>query len=251
MLVHLDIGGNAYQANLAHPLDIALPLNPEGEGPIAFYAPAFRAEAVRAGTFIGDTGQGGVVNFKNVFINPHGNGTHTECVGHISKEPFSITHCLRTFHFPARLVTVLPQRMDNGDRVITEAQIADALHPALPALILRTQPNGEDKCVRQWSGTNPPYLDAGAARMIAEAGVDHLLLDLPSVDREEDEGRLSAHRAFWGYPSAIRSAATITEMVYVPDNIPDGLYLLNLQIVSFVLDVSPSKPVLYPLQVRS
>lgn len=251
MQVQIDIAGKTFEADLRHPLDISIPLDPERPGPNAFYAPAFRTEAVQAGDFIGDTRLGGVVNFKNVFINPHGNGTHTECLGHISKEPLHIHHCLRAFHFPARLVTVLPQRLDNGDRVITEAQITQALDPVLPALILRTQPNGEDKGERSWSGTNPPYLSEAAAQAIAGAGVEHLLLDLPSVDREEDEGRLAAHKAFWGYPSAPRTAATITEMAYIPDHIPDGVYLLNLQIASFVLDVSPSKPVLYSLQART
>jgi hypothetical protein len=41
-----------------------------------------------------------------------------------------------------------------------------------------------------------------------------------------------------------RLEATITEMIYVPDNV-DGSYLLNLQIASFENDASPSKPVLY------
>jgi arylformamidase len=249
MRVHLDIGGQHYRADLQRPFSIAIPLTPDGPGPNAFYAPACRAEPVRAGQFIGDTRQGGAVNFKNVFLNPHGNGTHTECVGHISREPFAIRDCLRTFHFPARLLTVLPQRRDDGDRVITAEQLADALQPGWTALVLRTQPNDEDKLVRQWSGTNPPYLDAEAARLLVGAGVEHLLLDLPSVDREEDGGLLAAHHAFWRYPDAIRTAATITEMVFVPDAIPDGKYLLNLQIASFVLDVSPSLPVLYPMEV--
>ena len=83
--------------------------------------------------------------------------------------------------------------------------------------------------------------------LLADRGVEHLLLDLPSVDREEDGGALAAHRAFWRYPDAVRDRATITEMVFVPDELPDGLYLLNLQVLSLVLDASPSRPVLYPL----
>jgi hypothetical protein len=41
--------------------------------------------------------------------------------------------------------------------------------------------------------------------------------------------------------------ATITEMVFVPDAVADGIYLLNIQIASLETDASPSKPVLYPL----
>jgi hypothetical protein len=68
------------------------------------------------------------------------------------------------------------------------------------------------------------------------------------VDREEDEGNLEAHHAFWNYPNAPRLDATITEFIYVKDEIRDGLYFLNLQIASFESDASPSKPVLYAIK---
>ena len=77
----------------------------------------------------------------------------------------------------------------------------------------------------------------------------HLLLDLPSVDREEDAGQLLAHHAFWQYPAQPRREATITELIFVPNEIADGLYLLNIQITSLELDASPSKPVLYALSL--
>jgi hypothetical protein len=84
-------------------------------------------------------------------------------------------------------------------------------------------------------------------------GIKHLLIDLPSVDREEDGGRLAAHKAFWNVldttnlnPEA-RVDCTITEMIYVNDAILDGSYVLNLQIASFENDASPSKPLLYAL----
>jgi arylformamidase len=72
-----------------------------------------------------------------------------------------------------------------------------------------------------------------------------LLIDLPSVDREKDDGELLAHRAFWNYPDNPRKNATITEFVFVKNDIKDGAYFLNLQMASFVNDASPSKPVLY------
>jgi hypothetical protein len=74
-----------------------------------------------------------------------------------------------------------------------------------------------------------------------------LLVDLPSVDPEMDEGKLAAHHAYWNYPLSPRWDATITEMVFVDDAIKDGMYLLNLQIASLESDASPSKPVLYAL----
>lgn len=75
----------------------------------------------------------------------------------------------------------------------------------------------------------------------------HLLIDLPSVDKEHDGGKLTAHKTFWNYPKAPRKEATITEMIFVPNAVKDGLYLLNLQVAPFENDASPSRPVIYPL----
>ncbi len=43
----------------------------------------------------------------------------------------------------------------------------------------------------------------------------HLLIDLPSVDKENDQGKLLAHKAFWDYNGEQRMDATITEFVYI------------------------------------
>jgi kynurenine formamidase len=46
----------------------------------------------------------------------------------------------------------------------------------------------------KYSNTNPPYLEEDAARFIRESGIKHSI-DLPSVDKENDE--VVAHKAFW------------------------------------------------------
>ncbi len=246
----LEHEGKSYRVDLSEPIDISIPLFEGEQGVNCFYAPFLESFPVKAGSFIGSTQEGGAVNFRNIRINPHGNGTHTECVGHISQEPFSIHDCLQSFHFFGNLVSVYPQRLPNGDRVILRSQLEACLEGSTKcsALILRTQPNEQEfKWHAHYSGTNPPYLEAEAAAWLAGLGIEHLLVDLPSVDREEDEGLLKAHKAFWKYPDNIRTHCTISELIYVNQNIPDGLYLVNIQIASFQIDVSPSKPVLYPL----
>jgi hypothetical protein len=46
--------------------------------------PAF---SVVDGDFIGKgLLQGSSTNFNNIYFNPHGHGTHTECVGHITEK---------------------------------------------------------------------------------------------------------------------------------------------------------------------
>ncbi len=248
MKIQLNINNTQYQANLKEPIDISIPLKEGMENPNCFYAPLMETSPVIAGDFIGSTRQGGLLNFLNVKLNPHGNGTHTECVGHIAKEIYTINQSLKTFCFPAKLVTLYPQKQENGDRVISKEQFEEVIKAGeVEALVLRTMPNEKDKLSRHYSGTNPPYLHHSGLSYLVDCGIKHLLLDLPSVDREEDEGKLLAHKAFWQYPEQPRTDCTITEMIYVPDNVPDGLYLLNIQIASFEIDASPSKPVLYKL----
>ena len=249
MKVQIQKNSHTYTADLSIPHDLSIPLREGLQNPNCFWAPPVEIWPVVAGDFVGSTAQGGPVNFKNITLNPHGNGTHTECVGHISKEKFTIHQCLTRFHFLAKLATVYPTRLPNGDLVIQKNQLAEVLQPnEAAAFILRTMPNDDHKLTANYSGTNPPYLHHEAAAYLVDCGVEHLLLDLPSVDREEDGGQLLAHSTFWqygGHFDDIRQNCTITEMIFVKNEIQDGLYLLNLQIASFELDASPSKPVIY------
>ena len=234
--------------DLSKPIDISIPLE-AGPGKLsAWYVPPVKIEPVRTAEWVGDVNEGGSVNFRNIYFNPHGHGTHTECVGHISKEWYSVNKSLKQFFFLAKLITITPERFGE-DEIITRQQVEKAVGlDTCEALIIRTLPNILSKTTRQYSNTNPPYLNQEAALYILEKGIDHLLIDLPSVDREQDNGQLLAHHAFWNYPENTRLKSTITELIYVPDEIIDGLYLLNLQIASFENDASPSKPVLYKIQ---
>lgn len=242
------IGKETYVADLTQPLDISIPLISGAAGPKCFDAPDFHIEPVRSGSWVGSTAEGGIVNFKNVSINPHGNGTHTECVGHISKEPVLINQVLTQSIFPAQLITIQPEKQQDGDKVINEKQISEAqITAGVKALIIRTTPNDESKLLRDYSETNPPYLTVPALKKIVDSGIEHLLIDLPSVDREYDEGKLAGHRAFWDYPRHIDLKKTISELIFASNSIKDGLYLCEIQIINIALDASPSRPQLYKL----
>jgi kynurenine formamidase len=151
------------------------------------------------------------------------------------------------------LISITPERVDK-DFVITKNQIKNALKNKTPeALIIRTLPNLESKKHTNYSHTNPPYLLQETAIYIREQGIKHLLIDLPSIDKEVDEGQLLAHKAFWNVKNTdplnadARRACTVTEMIFVDNAIIDGSYFLNLQIASFENDASPSKPLLFEL----
>ena len=81
-------------------------------------------------------------------------------------------------------------------------------------------------------------------------GICHLVVDLPSIDRMEDNGILGNHRIFWGDGEDARgeinseSMGTITELAFIEDNMPDGFYFLNIQLPHFVCDAAPSRPIL-------
>ncbi|GAA4016460.1 cyclase family protein [Hymenobacter fastidiosus] len=242
--------GRTYSFDPAAPLDISLPLAPGIEQVNCFWAEPVRFDVIRVGRFVGSVALGGSTNYQRVHVTPHGNGTHTECYGHISPDPAAtLNRCLRRFLFVAQLISVAPRPQPNGDLVVLLADVQPRLAAAdaPEALILRTLPNEPAKRRRQYSGTNPTYLEPALAHYLVAQNIQHLLLDLPSVDREEDAGELLAHHAFWQYPHAPRESATITELIFVPDAVADGRYLLNLQVTSLELDASPSKPVLYAL----
>jgi arylformamidase len=245
--------GKKLAIDLSSPVDLSLPLKDEreGKGASAWYVGRPRFEPVRAEGFIGKVSEGGSVNFTNVNFNPHGHGTHTECLGHITPEAHSIDALIRSelsfpWIMPCLVLSVTPVEID-GDFVITAECLPDM--EQLPvAIVLRTLPNKESKKVKTWDNTNPPYLHHEFTSELVRLGVAHLLIDLPSVDKEVDGGELLSHRVFFGVPHSLRLGATITEFVFVPNSAPDGLYALNLQVAPFDLDASPSRPVLFPLK---
>ena len=233
-----------YSIDLSAPIDLSIPVMSGIENVNAFYIDPVTYIPFQAGSFVGDVNQGGSCNVNTITINPHGNGTHTETVGHISKEKYPIRNSLDRFFFFAKLITITPVKIDN-DQVMSLEQLKSISLENSEALIIRTLPNSAEKKVRQYSGKNPPYMTAEAALFLREAGIKHLLLDVPSIDREDDGGKLSAHHAFWNYPAAPRKDCTITELIFVDEKIPDGFYFLELQYAAFDNDASPSRPILY------
>jgi len=249
---------STFQIDLSKPLDISIPLTNNEQNPIAWYQNAPEIEPVKMGDWIGKVSEGkSSTNFNNIFFNPHAHGTHTECLGHITRDFYSINQCLKQFFFTAELISVEPKKVGE-DLIITKEHISTALdktkNGSIEAIVIRTLPNPESKKHLNYSNTNPPYLEEAAAIFIREKGIQHLLIDLPSVDKEHDEGKLLAHKAFWNVKDVnqvnedARINCTITEMIFVNEDIKDGSYILNIQIASFENDASPSKPILYKIE---
>src|SRR5690606_19238519 len=121
-------------------LDISIPLRADKACASAWYVEPMKLESVVMGDWVGDVNKGGSVNFRTITFNPHGNGTHTECVGHISKEFYTLNKNLDRFMFVAEVITVLPLELESGDFVINRKQLEELLvNSGKPeALIIRT-----------------------------------------------------------------------------------------------------------------
>jgi arylformamidase len=258
-----------YAVNLHQPRDISIPLRFDGASLCLFGAlPARRAPFTAAG-FIGDVRQGGSCNCDTYTFAPHLNGTHTECAGHISSVPIAIHNILDDSLIPVTLVTILPKtaRETNesydpalrpNDRLITRSALEQALKNCNPVflegLVIRTVPNEPAKMTASYDSVRPAFFSMEGIRHLTQIGVKHLLVDIPSIDRLDDEGKLTNHHFFWDVPLGQHpsdgqnpSLKTITEFIYVVDYIIDGVYLLNLQVAPFMADASPSRPILYEL----
>lgn len=243
----IEYNSRKIEVNISNPIDISIPLDVKKENVNAWGVedPKIFPEIVDGHEI--SVSSGAVVNFNNIHFNPHSHITHTECVGHITKEVHSVNKNLKYFIFLAEVVTVVPE--SNGeDFFISEKQLKTALkNKKRDAIVIRTLPNLKDKKSMKYLNTNPPYLLEEAAIYLREKGIKHLLIDLPSVDKEKDGGALLAHNAFWNTSGELRMNATITEFIYVPNEVEDGEYLLNLMIAPFENDATPSKPVLYKI----
>ncbi len=246
MKFSLNIDQISYQVKLDKPIPLTLGFGPEFENPNAFHINYPTIVPIRVGSFVGSVKEGGSANCEIVTYCAHGNGTHTEGVGHISEERISVNDVLQKYFFSAQLITV-PLVQDGADWVISVEELNKFNFKKTEAIIIRTTPNEHSKKSQVWSGHNPPYFTLNAMQKLVDLGFEHVLTDLPSVDPEEDAGALAAHRIWWQYPSNTRKNASITELIFVQDEVEDGLYLLNLMVPKIASDAVPSQPVIYPL----
>ena len=248
MIATIETNSKKYKIDLTKPLDISMPLRASKKNVNAWYIDEPTIEPVVLDGWTASVAEGASINFNNINFNPHAHGTHTECVGHITEKVHSINQNLKQFFFLAEVITVAPENFME-DYVISKKQLQFTLgNKKREALVVRTMPNTKEKLSAQYSNTNWPYFQKEAMEYLVKKGIKHLLIDLPSVDREKDEGELLCHNIFWNTEGKLRMDATITELIYVDNKIDDGTFFLNLQIAPFENDASPSKPILYKIE---
>jgi arylformamidase len=266
----IQLEPGAAEIDLSRPIEIAIDLDFRGEQPRHFGAPAASSHAFSVPGFSGSVAQGASCNCNVITLTPHCNGTHTESVGHLTTEPLDAHRQVPRGLIPAVLATVEPvdardspettdPAAQPGDKLVTRSALERGWPRTMPflpqAAVIRTLPNDTDKMRRDYTDSTPPYLSREAAEFLVARGIEHLVVDLPSIDRSHDAGRLTAHRIFFGLPGgatslarAVRPRSTVTELAYIPTEVADGPYLLEIQVPAIGGDAVPSRPLLYQLE---
>jgi len=275
-MIRYQLLEHEYLVHSQMPLSIAIEQSFNHTQPNHYGANLASKRSMQAGGFIGDTEQGGSCNVNELYLNPHCNGTHTETIRHIcdSSHPLSLSVAELSLAplIPCVLISINPElaskttdsytpEFAEQDHIISRAALSQALdsysNEQLQAVAIRTLPNQPTKCQQHYNAQQQPaFFSREAILYLNERGVEHLLVDLPSLDRLHDDGLLTCHHLFWQVTEGAHQASqlslvhkTVTELIYVPEQIDDGFYLLTLQTPAFNNDAAPSRPVLFGTQI--
>jgi kynurenine formamidase len=280
----------SFQVSMTSSWSLAIPVNfnQPSQQPNHFSANAALATPMQAGGFVGDTKQGGSCNVNELTINPHCNGTHTETIAHIcdfsindhllsnnEREPVNNSeHALTLAQLnlpalmPCAVISITPElaiqssenyspNFDANDLIISCSSLKQALahynNEQLQALVIRSLPNVGSKRQQAYNSDNQPaFFSREAILYLNERAVEHIVVDLPSIDRLHDEGLMTCHHLFWQVEEGTHQVSqhsltnkTITEMAFIADEVADGFYFINIQTPAFHNDAAPSRPVLF------
>ena len=256
MKIEFENQGERYECDLGSGVSLARPIQFSASRPNPWNVSAPVKTVVTTDGFTGSTQAGGSCNVDQLSLIAHCHGTHTETIGHIVNSDHLVSDLSIPSIIPAIAVSVSPVAADS---------IADTYEPAFGPSDHVIAAEHLNLQLEKWAGftakalivrTDSPdaFFTNEAMAAIVDAGVEHLLVDLPSVDRMEDDGLLTNHRIFWDVEAGChetheksRTAYTITELIRVPDQVTDGPCLLSIQVPSVDSDAAPSRPVLYPI----
>jgi kynurenine formamidase len=252
------VGLGEFEVDLSQPLDLSRPVgfgSHPGDVRQPFGAPAPAAIALQVGAFVGEVGRGGSCNCQTISLTPHASGTHTEGVGHLTREPLDAWRLLPAALLPCALVQLWPSDLGQGGREAITAGGLEAAWPRELAFSPVAAVIGSHRDVAPVDQRVPPFLTPDALRWLVLRGIEHVVVDLPSLDPVVDGGALEAHRVFFGLPArssalseARRPRATVTELAHVSSELRAGSYLLSLQAAAIDGDAVPSRPLLYAVR---
>jgi len=219
----------------------------------AFFIPLPQARTLEfEGQFVGDVERGGSCNVDILSYVPHGI-THLETSAHIlgaASAPPTVKD-IPPQHLSgiALLIDLTHLETNPGSRIPWDAVEEKLKQNVLPVsmLAIKTKasmlPPDYD-----FSGNDFLSVSPSAARgihdyevtingtadpsTILQRRIDCLILDLPSIDPEEDQGKLLAHRRFFGLPDTGHDAQDPEKRVLVElarfENLSEGYYFVTV-----------------------
>ncbi len=245
----ISYNNREYFINSKNAVDLSIRNNFSGNAPTFYNSSQPSNKPLISENFVGNVKQGGSCNVPVISLNIHCTGTHTECEGHVNNSNVSIVDVCPVGLIPSLLITVEPELFSDtndsyhvrcdGEFVITKKSIQKKIRELHSGLIIRTIPNDKSKISRNYDKTIAPFFTNQAIDYVVSEGVEHLLIDLPSVDKANDGGKLGNHKRFFKY------GKTISELLFIEDSISDGFGFLQIQIPNWSLDTAPSRPIFY------
>ena len=237
---HLCFKVNTNKFLLGNPISVSRKISFSSHSR-AFYLPDVKTTPFDyKNVFIGDVLRGGSCNVDVLSFCPH-NLTHVETSAHILNQPLSHAKIdtIPLDHFQGLVYLIdLSEKFSEIDKIITKNHLIDELQQInlpISALAIKTPSSllPEDF---NFSGKDFLALDEQAATEIANFSfgnqkITNLILDLPSTDSENDNGKLLAHRAFFELPrKGIEFEDTkkkaITELAYFKELVQNYYYFI-------------------------
>src|ERR1700730_13359846 len=135
----IDFGHGQVRIDLSRPISLAIALDFSDEQPRHFGAPQATSHPCAVPGFSGSVEHGASCNCQTLTLIPHCNGTHTECVGHLTREPLDAHRVAPLGFLPALLVSIetvdantsgestepTPQ---SGDKLMTRRALEESWH---------------------------------------------------------------------------------------------------------------------------
>ena len=213
MIINIYHNNQDYKIDTKESFDISITYKFNGAQPNNYDVNPGQLSPLKSGETTYSVRAGAGCNVPEISMNIHCTGTHTEYVGHLLDNPGDIGMVLKDIIIPAVLISIGPNSIvgtkesyhysvREHELVVSRESIQKEVEKwsehQPQALIIRTIPNAEDKKYYQYSINPPAFFTNDALRYICDSGIQHLVVDLPSIDRMSDNGILGNHRIFWG-----------------------------------------------------
>ncbi|MCY3414672.1 MAG: cyclase family protein [Candidatus Heimdallarchaeota archaeon] len=209
-------------------------INPRSE-PKAFDLPDYSVKSYSRGDFIGLISEGASCNVNIHSYIPH-TFTHVESSLHVSEDGISLDL------IPESLFSGIIFLLDLSelDSECIEIEHTSAIFDKKVRRVAIKSKYSVDKPDINYTNTDPLYISTKVAKLFHTKGIEVLMLDLPSIDRETDK-ELWGHKYFFENEKRI-----IIELAYF-DKLNEGYYYYEMTPMKIQTDAISTDIKFYPI----